>query len=160
MPGRRRHQPVLVVRVDAVEAQQDVEVDRAPALHLSHLAVRDPDRRDGPHPAGVNDHPHWRDAAPPAHRSEVAFDRLLGASPQLPGEVVPDDLVVVVVAVQAQRLPQMRIVWVVSGEARHGLPVHAGRRGSAGVAGCRAAVAASPAGAGVSWDVPVVHRPE
>jgi hypothetical protein len=46
---------------------------------------------------------------------QVAFDRLFGAPPQFPGMQVPDDLVVVVVAVQTQRLTEDRVVGPVRG---------------------------------------------
>ena len=160
MPAGGGTRACRVVGVDAVEAQQDVEVHRAPALHLGDLAVRHPHRRHPPDPAGVGDDLDVGDAASAAQCGEVAFDGLFGASPQFAGEVVPDDLVVVVVAVQAQRLTELRIVGVVAGEAGRGLPVRAGAGGAAGVAGCRAAVAAPPVGAGVAGDVPVVHRAE
>lgn len=65
-----------------------------------------------------------------------------------------------VVAVEAQRLAQPRIVGVVAGEARYGLPVRAGSGVAAGAAGCGSAVAALPGAAGVARDVAVVDRAE
>lgn len=81
--GRRRHQGVPVVGVDAVEAQQDVEVHRSPALHLGDLAVGHPHRGHPPDSAGVGDDLDVGDAASAAHCGEVAFDGLFGAPPQL-----------------------------------------------------------------------------
>ena len=158
--GRWRHEGVRVVGVDAVEAQQDVEVHGGAALHLGDLAVRHPHRRHPADLAGGGDDPDEGDAALAAEGGEVAVDGLLGAPPQLAGEVVPDDLVVVVVAVQAQRLPEPRIVGVVAGEADRGLPVRAGAGVAAGAAGCGSAVAALPVAAGVARDVAVVDRAE
>ena len=116
--GGWRHERVRVVGVDAVEAEQGVEVHGGAALHFGDLAVRHPHGRHPADLAGGGDDPDLGDAASAASCGEVAFDGLLGAPPQLAGEVVPDDLVVVVVAVQAQRLAEPRIVGVVAGEAR------------------------------------------
>jgi hypothetical protein len=137
-----------------------VEVHGCPALHLGDLAVGHPHRR---HPADLargRDDPDERDTALAADGGEATFNGLLGAPPQLAREVVPDDLVVVVVAVQAQRLTEQRIVGIVAGEARRGLPVRAGPGVGAGAAGCGSAVAALPVAAGVAGDVPVVDRAE
>lgn len=100
------------------------------------------------------------DAALSAGGGEAAVGGLLGAPPQFAGEVVPDDLVGVVVAVQAQRLAEPRIVGVVAGEARCGLPVWAGAGGAAGAAGCGTAVATLPGAAGVARHVAVVDGAE
>ncbi|GHJ11458.1 hypothetical protein TPA0907_58250 [Micromonospora humidisoli] len=158
--GRRRHQGVPVVRIDAVEAQQDVEVHRAPALHLGDLTVGHPHRRHPADSAGVGDDLDVGDAASATQGGELAFDGLFRAPPQFAGGVVPDGLVVVVVAVQAERSTELRIVGVVAGEAGCGLSVWAGAGGAPGAAGCGTAVTAPPVGAGVSGDVPVVHRAE
>ena len=80
---------------------------------------------------------------------EVAFDGLFGAPPQFPGVQVPDDLVVVVVAVQTQRLTEQRVVGAVAGEADRRLAVLAGAVVAADVAGLRPAPAACPVAAGV-----------
>ena len=74
-----------------------MEVDDAAGLHLGDLAVGQLDRR--------------RRAFAPA--LEGVFDAFGGASPQFAGQDVPDDLVVVVVAVQAQRLAEDRLAVVV-----------------------------------------------
>ncbi|NHO83465.1 hypothetical protein HA073_20870 [Micromonospora sp. CMU55-4] len=158
--GRWRYEGFWVFGADAVEAQQDVEVHGCAALHLGDLAVRQPHRRHPADLAGGGDDADLRDAALAARCGEVAVERLLGASPQLAGEVVPDDLVGVDVAVQAQRQAQPRIVGVVTGEAHHGLPVRADAGVAAGAAGRGSAVAALPAAAGVAADVPVVNRAE
>ena len=87
--GRRRHEGVRVVGIDAVEAQQAVEVHGGPALHLGDLAVRHPHRR---HPADLARAGDGWDERRRAERGEVPFDGLLGAPPQLAGDLVPDDL--------------------------------------------------------------------
>jgi hypothetical protein len=69
--------------------------------------------------------------------------------PQLAAELVPDDVVVVVVAVQAERLAEAGVAGFVAGEADGGLAVVAGDPVAAWVAG----VGAAPVGAGVP-----VHR--
>lgn len=133
---------------------------RSPALHFGDLAVGHPHGRHPADLAGGGDDADLRNAASTARCADVAFGGLFGASPQLAGEVVPDDLVGVVVAVEAQRLAEPRIVGVVAGEARYGLPVRAGSGVAAGVARCGSAVAALPGAAGVAGDVAVVDRAE
>jgi hypothetical protein len=76
--------------VDAVEADQGVEVDYASSLHFGDLAVGQLDA----------------ETVTLAPGAEGVFDAFQGASPQFAGQGVPDDLVVVVVAVQAQRLAE------------------------------------------------------
>ncbi len=158
--GRWRHEGVRVVGVDAVEAQEDVEVHGCAALHLGDLAVGHPHGRHPANLAGGGDDADLGDVTLMARCGEVAVDRLLGAPPQFAGEVVPDDLVGVVVAVEAQRLAQPRIVGVVAGEARRGLPVRAGAGVAAGAARRGAAVAALPVAAGVSRNRATVDRAE
>jgi len=72
-PGRGRGDAVGVGGVGAVEAEQDVEVDRAACLVLSGLAVGDSD--DGDAVAG------GEVAASPGELLQVPFDVLLGAPP-------------------------------------------------------------------------------
>ncbi len=73
--------------VDAVEADEGVEVRDASCLHFGDLAVGQLDL----------------DAVLLAPASEGVFGAFHGAAPQFAGQGVPDDLVVVVVAVQAKR---------------------------------------------------------
>ena len=83
----------------------------------------------------------------------MAVDGLLGAAPQFAGEQVPHDLVVVVVAVQAQRLTEARVAGSVAGEADRRLAVLGSSAGvAAGVAGLGPAGAAFPVAAGVLGD--------
>ena len=104
-----------------------------------------------------------RDAALSAESGEVAFDVLFGALPQFSGEQVPHDLVVVVVAVQAERLAEAGVAGFVAGETDGGLVVRAQAgvgAGPAGVARLGSAVAAAPVGAGVFGDVAGVYGAE
>ena len=121
--GRWRDDGVGVVGVDAVEADQGVEVDRAACLELGGFAVGQPDRRDRADVAGGGDDLDAGDAAAAGEFGQVAFRGLLGAVPQLAGVEVPDDLVVVVVAVQAQRLPEYRVAGLVARPADGGSAV-------------------------------------
>ena len=151
--GWWRGDGVRVGGVVAVEAEQDVEVDRAAGLVFGGFAVRDADRVHQAVlavPAGDPDGGH----APLAGElAEVAFDGLLGAPPQFPGLVVPHDVGVVVVAVRAQRLAEPGVVAVVAGEAGScGGRVRAAAGLAAGVAGLGPARAAGPVGAGVLAD--------
>jgi hypothetical protein len=135
--GRWRDDGVQVVRVDAVEADQGVEVDGAAALHFGGCAVGQPHRG---YPAdfagGGREDRYEGDLAGAAEFGEGAFGGLFGAVPQFGGEGVEHDVVVVVVAVQAQRLAEGRVVGGVPGPGDGRLPVPA-RAGvvAAGVAG-------------------------
>ena len=84
--------------VQAVEAEQDVEVDRAAGLVLGGFAVGDP------HAVGK--------VAAAGELVETAFDGLFGAPPQFPGAVVPHHMRGVVITVRADGLPE--------GGGRHG----------------------------------------
>ena len=138
--GGRRQEPCGVVVVQAVEAEQHVEVDRAAGLILGGFAVADPDAVGQVAVAG--------------ELVEVPFDRLLGAPPQFPGGVVPDHVRVVVVAVRAQRLAEPGIVAGVAVEAGQLAAVRAHFRLAPGVAGLCLAAAVRLTGAGVQ-----PHRP-
>ena len=133
--GRWGQEPGVVVGVQAVEAEQDVEVDCATDLVFGGLAVGDPDAVG--------------QAAVAGELVEVAFDGLFGAAPQFPGGVVPDDVGLVVIAVRAQRLPEHRVAGAVPGEAGYGPAVRAGLRVAAGVTRLRFARAAGLVGAAV-----------
>ena len=138
-PGGGWEQPAGVGVVQAVEAEQDVEVDRAAGLVFGGFAVGDAD--------GVGQAGRWRAAL-----VEAPFDGLLGAPPQLAGLVVPHGVGGVVVAVRAQRLAEAGVVGAVAGEAGQRAAVRAGVDVAAGVAGLRSAGAAGPVGAGVLAD--------
>jgi hypothetical protein len=75
--GRRREDGAGVGGVDAVEADQDVEVDGAAALHLGGLAVRQPDRRHTPDLAVRVDEVREGDAAGTGEFAQGAFGGLL-----------------------------------------------------------------------------------
>src|SRR5215469_6945104 len=80
---RWRDDRVGVAGVEAVQAQEGVEVDGAAGLEFGGFAVGDPDRR---HCAGVAfavGDPHRWHATAAGELAEVAFDSLLGAPPQL-----------------------------------------------------------------------------
>ena len=62
-PGRRGHELAGVGGVQAVEAEQGVEVDRAACLVFGGFAVADPDRGDQPVPAVAARDRDERDAA-------------------------------------------------------------------------------------------------
>ena len=159
-PGWWRDDSVQVARVDAVQAQQDVEVHSSACLEFGGLAVGHPDRR---HPAGVPvraGDQHEGQAAAAGQVGELALDVLLGAPPQFPGGMVPDGMGVVVVAVRAQRLADSRVAAFMAGEAEQGLAVLAGAPVVAGVAGIGAAGAPGPVGAGVAADRPGVDWAE
>jgi len=150
--GRGRDDRSRVGGVDAVEAEQDVEVDSAACLVLGGLAVRDPDRREsfgGP-------------AVAEAHREadEVAFDVLFGAAPQFAGGSVPDGVGVVVVAVRAQRLAEPGVIGGVAAEAGQGAAVRAGAGVAPSMAGLGLAAAVVLARAGVAADGPGVDGAE
>ena len=151
---------VQVAGVDAVQAQQGVEVDGSAGLVFGGLAVGDPDRGDQRGAAFASQIQHEGHAAAAGQVGELAFDGLFGAPPQFPGGVVPHGVGGVVVAVQAQRLPEPRVVAVVAGEADQGLAVLAGAAVAAGVARIGAAGTAGPVGAGVAADRPGVHGAE
>jgi hypothetical protein len=99
--------------LDAVEADESVQVDDAAGLHLGDLG---------------------EGGAPP-----VPLERLVGleqgAAPQLADVGVPHDLAGVVVAVQAKRLPHHRIPLFVPQGAEKGAAVRAGLPIAAGAAG-------------------------
>src|SRR5712691_11792689 len=88
--GRGRDNRVLVERVQPVEAEQRVKVDHAASLELGDLGVGQPQRC----------------AVGPGEPVELAAGGNDGAAPQLADLVVPDDVCVVVVAVQAERLAE------------------------------------------------------
>ena len=89
-PVRDGYDGVGVRWVDAVQADDGVEMDDAAGLEFGDLAVRhaDPLTTD---PVG------FRDA------SDGAFEGAADTAPEFSGGEVPDDLSTVVVAVQAQR---------------------------------------------------------
>ena len=120
----------------------------AAALDLGDLAVRQPDRGDRPDvAAAASDDLDAGDAASAGEVCEVAFGGLLGAPPQLAGEHVPDDLAVVVVAVEAQRPARVGRA-LVAGPADGGRPGGSGRCGGRGRVGAAAAVLRSARCAG------------
>ena len=127
-----------VVGVQAVEAEQDVEVDRAAGLVFGGFAVGDA------HAVGQ--------VAAAGGGVEAPFDGLFGAPPQFAGVVVPHHMGGVVVAVGAQRLAEPGVLAGVAGEARHWAAVLAGSGVAAGVAGLRLAAAVGLVGAGVQPD--------
>jgi hypothetical protein len=106
--------------------------------------------------------PHSGEPASFGELVEVAFHGLFGAPPQFAGVVVPHHVAVVVVAVEAERLPELLVAGCVAGEAGDGDAVRAG------VGGCGAACvargwfagAAGLVGAVVGFDVPGVHLAE
>ena len=67
---------------------------------------------------------------------------------------------VVVVAVQAQRLPERGVVGVVAGEAGRGLPVRAGAGARGGRGRVRGGSRSDPVGAGVAVDARVWTGPK
>jgi hypothetical protein len=155
-----RDDRVGVGGVDAVEAEQGVEVDGATALHLGGLAVRQPHRRSQPHLPACRAHGDGWDTAVSAEFGQVAFGGLFGAVPQFGGVQVKHDVVVMVVAVQAQRLAQHRVTDVMPGPADRRSPMVTEAGVAAGVAGLGSAVAVPPIPAGVPGDVAAVHGPE
>ena len=158
--GRRREDRVRVGGVIAVEAEQDVEVDRAAGLVFGGFAVRDAYRVHQAEPAVTAGNPDGGHAAAAGELAQVAFDGLLGAPPQFAGLVVPHDVGGVVVAVRAQRLAEPGVVAVVPGEAGELAAVGAGLDLTAGVAGLGPAGAVGPVGAGVLADRAGVDRAE
>jgi hypothetical protein len=99
--------------VEGVEADQGVQVDDAAGLHLGDLGER------GPCPVPL----------------QHLVDSKEGAAPQLGDVGVPDDLAGVVVAVQAERLPEQRVAVLVPLVAPQDLAVRAGPGQAAGAAG-------------------------
>ena len=138
--GGRGQQPGGVVVVQAVEAEQDVEVDRTTGLVFGGFAVADTDAVGQVAVAG--------------ELVEAAFDGLLGAPPQLAGAVVPHHVGVVAVAVRAQRLTEPGIVAGMAVEAGQLAAVRAHVSLTPGVARLCLAAAMSLAGAGVQPDRP------
>ena len=136
--GGRGQEPAGVGGVQAVEAEQDVEVDRAAGLVFGGFAVGDA------HAVGQ--------VAAAGELVEVPFDGLLGAPPQFAGAVVPHHVGGVVVAVRAQRLAEPGIVAGVAGEAGQLAAVRADSGVAAGVAGLGLAAAVGLVGAGVQPD--------
>ena len=136
--GGRGQEPSGVVLVQAVEAEQDVEVDRAAGLVFGGFAVGDP------HAVGK--------AAVAGELVEVAFDGLFGAAPQFAGVVVPHHVGGVVVAVRAQRLPEPGVIGPVAGEAGELAAVRADLGVAAGMARLRLAAAVRLVRAGVGPD--------
>jgi hypothetical protein len=104
IPAGGWHDRRLVAGDGAVEADDGVEVDHGPALHLGRLAERQPD-------------PGRVDAAGAGESADVLADRFAGASPQLAGLQVPHDLGGVVVAVQAERRTEPGVVGFMAGVA-------------------------------------------
>lgn len=158
--GRWRDDGFQVAGVDAVQAQQDVEMDGSAGLEFGGLAMGNPDRwhpTRAPVPAGNQ---HERQAATAGQVGELTFDVLLGTPPQLPGGMIPDGMGVVVVAVRAQRLAYSRVAALMASEAGEGLAVLAGAAVAASVAGIGPTGAPGPVGAGVAADRPGVHWTE
>src|SRR3954469_23203972 len=98
-------------------------MDDAAALHLGGFAVREPYGWDAPDGFAVGADLDERDAAGAAHLRESAFGVLFGAVPEFGGVQVEHDVVVVVVAVEAQRLTEGRVVRGVAGPADDRLSV-------------------------------------
>ncbi len=157
---RWRDDRVRVGGVEAVQAQQDVEVDGSAGLEFGGFAVRNPDRGHGMAAARAVGDPHRGHATAAGYLAEVAFDGLFGAPPQLPSSVVPHDVRVVVVAVRAEGLAEPRITSVMAGEADERLAVLADAAVPAGMARVGLASAAGAISAGVVTDGPGVDRPE
>ena len=143
--------------VQAVEAEQDVEVDRATDLVFGGFAVGDPDRGDS------------RTGLPPtrlkgsrgggrAGRGAVRWPVWCGAT--VPGGVVPDDVGLVVIAVRTQRLPEHRVAGAVPREAGYGPAVRAGLRGRGGRDTAAVGTRSGLIGAAVSPDGPGVNEAE
>ena len=105
----RRNGPFGMGGVEAVEAEDGVEVDQAAALELGHLGVGQLD----PHAVGLGE------------LVEAAADADDGAAPQLGGVGVPHDRGRVVVAVGAQRLAEAGVVVFVPLPAGDPPPVRA-----------------------------------
>src|SRR5262249_43693743 len=101
--------PFGMNRIDAVEAEDGVEVDQPAALELCDLGVGQLD------PGAVT----------PGQLVEAAADADDGATPQLGGVRVPDDGGGVVVAVRAQRPAQAGVVLFVPLAAGKAPPVRA-----------------------------------
>src|SRR5690606_6773160 len=133
-PGRRRHD--LAVVVEPVQAQHAVEVQGAAALKLSDLDVR-----------------HARSKALLAHASqpsELARKLDRRSPPQFGRERVPQDRVLVVEAVRANRLAEALVALVMHERAPDRNAVRAGR-----------AVSSRPAPSRLAVDYATrVHRPE
>ena len=96
----------------------------------------------------------------PGQRVEIALDGLLGAPPQFPSAVVPHDVAVVVVAVQAERLSELRITGAMPDVAGQDVAMVACGLVAAGMAGCSPACAAGRVRAGTAADYPVVDEAE
>jgi hypothetical protein len=147
--------------VDAVEADQGVEVNDAAALHLGGFAVREPDGWDAADAFAVGADLDERDAAGATQFGEGTFGGLFGAVPQFGGEQVEHGVVVVVVAVEAQRPAEDRVCGVVAGPTNRRLSVPAGAGVvAAGVTRVGAAIAAFPVGARVLGNAAGVYRAE
>ena len=97
--------------IEAVEAEDRVEVDQPAALELGHLGIGQLD-------------PH---AVLAGELGEAAADADDGAAPQFGGVSVPHDGRLVVVAVRAQRLAQAGVVFFVPLAAGDPPPVWARR---------------------------------
>jgi hypothetical protein len=132
-PGVGRAQLVAaVVGHRAVEPDERVHVHQAALVVLADVRVR---RRDAPLGLGLGEAGVAGDVAAQVDRR---------APPQLADRVVPDHGAVVVVAVQAQRLAEARVVLVVQLAARQRHAVRADRRVAPGAAVARLAVRAVP----------------
>ena len=145
MPGGGATTGGRVVGVDAVEADDGVEVDDAASLHLGGFAEREP---HGRHPAATQpsllvfvDDGDVGDAARPGEPVDGPVDGDGGASPQFAGHQVPHHVRVVVVAVETKRAAQPGIGVVVPGVAGEFDAMRADGQVAAGVAGFGAAVA-------------------
>ena len=100
----RGHDRVLVGGVDAVEADDGVEVDDPASLHFGDLPVGQADGR------GV-------DAALFGDPARGAVEGDARAAPEFAGGMIPDDLMGVVVAVEAERDAEGILVFVVDSVA-------------------------------------------
>jgi hypothetical protein len=149
-----------VAGVEAVQAQQGVEVDGSAGLEFGGFAVGHPDRRHRAVVALAVADPYGRQATATGELAKVTFDRLFGATPQFPGRVVPHHVGAVVVTAGTDRLAQPWVVAVVAGETHDRRAVLAGGGVAAGVAGIGAAGAPGPVGTGVVANGAGVHRAE
>jgi hypothetical protein len=107
----------------AVQADDGVEVDRAPLLVFGHLGERHPDQ------------PPQRLLGQAGELGQCAIDINGGSRPQSSGEGVPEDLGTGLVATRAQRLAQSRIVLSMALPAAQPPAMRAGSTLPIGVAG-------------------------
>jgi hypothetical protein len=125
---------VAVFRHPLVQADRGVQVHQAAALVLGHLHVGDLDQFA---------QALLRDAG---ELGELAWQVDRGVAPQLAEQVVPDHCSLVVKAVQAQRLPEARIIRAVDAAAGEHDAVAADRAVAARMAAQRRAVRAEDVG--------------